>query len=42
MVKLQNAGIALATFLTRMGKKVLVNKFPCGFTGCFCPFFYLL
>jgi hypothetical protein len=42
MVKFQNTGIALSTLFTWMGKKILVNKFPCGFTGSFCSFLYLL
>lgn len=42
MVKLQNTRIMLITVFTRMGKKVLVDKSPCGFTGCFGSFPYLL
>ena len=42
MMKLQNLWIRFTTVLTGMRQKVLVNIFPCSFTGCFSSFLHLL
>jgi len=42
MVKPKYPWVGFSASLTRMSKKILVNKFSCGFTSCFGSFLRLL